>query len=86
MSSPNYPEQYPTDVTCVWVISVKSSQVIELEFKSLDIEQSNKCKYDSLEILDGSTVIFVARMNEWKKLVCITCHLLKQNMYANNIE
>lgn len=55
VSSPNYPGSYPTDVTCVWVISVKSSQVIELEIKSLDIEQSSKCKYDSLEILDGST-------------------------------
>lgn len=56
VTSPNYPGPYPTDVTCVWVISVKPSQVIELEFKSLDIEYSKKCKYDSLEILDGSTV------------------------------
>lgn len=55
VTSPNYPGPYPTDVTCVWVISVKPSQVIELEFKSLDIEYSKKCKYDSLEILDGST-------------------------------
>lgn len=59
VTSPNYPGHYPTDVMCVWVISVKPSQVIELEFKSLDIEQSKKCRYDSLEILDGSSVSFV---------------------------
>ena len=32
VTSPNYPGHYPTDVMCVWVISVKPSQVIELEF------------------------------------------------------
>ena len=56
VTSPNYPGHYPPDVTCVWVIQVKSSKVVELEFKFLDVEHSKKCKYDSLEILDGATV------------------------------
>ena len=55
-TSPNYPGDYPTDVTCVWIIEAKTSEVIVLSFESLDIEYSKKCKYDSLEILDGSSV------------------------------
>lgn len=60
VTSPNYPGNYPTDVTCVWMIQVKAPKVIELEFKSFDVEHSKKCKYDSLEILDGSTVGFAS--------------------------
>ena len=56
MTSPNYPRSYPSDLTCVWVIEVASTHVIELEFKTFDIEDSKKCKYDTLEIFDGSTV------------------------------
>ena len=57
-TSPNYPGNYPTDVTCVWVIQVKAPKVIELEFKSLDMETQTKKMQstDSLEILDGSVV------------------------------
>ena len=56
MTSPDYPGHYPTDVTCVWVIQVKAPRIIELEIKSLDVEHSKKCKYDSLDVLDGPTV------------------------------
>ncbi|XP_048580963.1 tolloid-like protein 1 isoform X2 [Nematostella vectensis] len=53
LTSPNFPSPYPTDVTCEWVIRVGPKQAIELTIETIDIEQSKKCRYDSLEINDG---------------------------------
>ena len=56
IKSPNYPSPYPTGVTCRWIVEAPKSKIVVLDFKSIDIEKSKKCRYDSVEVLDGGTV------------------------------
>ncbi|XP_065656920.1 cubilin isoform X3 [Hydra vulgaris] len=52
-SSPNYPEKYPPQLSCVWVISAPENYYIEVTFEDFDIEPFDDCKTDVLEIKDG---------------------------------
>uniref|UniRef100_W5MX16 Cubilin n=1 Tax=Lepisosteus oculatus TaxID=7918 RepID=W5MX16_LEPOC len=56
--SPNYPSNYPQNVDCIWVITVPSGRVIQLDFEDeFYIESSARpsCLYDYLELRDGAT-------------------------------
>lgn len=48
--SPNYPNYYPTNRDCVWVISVPVGQQILLNITDFDLETYIKCRSDYLEI------------------------------------
>ncbi|XP_060570930.1 tumor necrosis factor-inducible gene 6 protein-like isoform X1 [Ruditapes philippinarum] len=51
LTSPNFPLPYPRNTTCTWWISsVYFYSDIYIEFKHLDIEDSNDCDDDSLTI------------------------------------
>lgn len=54
VSSPNYPESYVHNAQCEWKISVNEGSTIEIIFTDLDMESHADCKYDYLEIFDGS--------------------------------
>lgn len=54
ISSPNYPKSYAHNAQCEWRISVNEGSVIEIIFTDLDLETQSECKYDYLEIFDGS--------------------------------
>jgi cubilin len=54
IASPGYPATYPHNSQCEWRISVNEGSSIELVFLDLDMEHSNECKYDYLQIFDGS--------------------------------
>ncbi|XP_074839718.1 complement C1s subcomponent [Carettochelys insculpta] len=54
--SPNYPQAYPNDVKESWEISVPPGYGIRLYFTHLDIEPSQGCEYDFVEILSGDLV------------------------------
>ncbi|KAM6432170.1 membrane frizzled-related protein isoform 1-T1 [Liasis olivaceus] len=51
-SSPNYPDPYPPNVLCRWHIHVKAGMVIQLKVEALDVEASDLCFYDRLEIYE----------------------------------
>ncbi|XP_053778640.1 scavenger receptor cysteine-rich domain-containing protein DMBT1 [Desmodus rotundus] len=55
-STPWYPENYPTDIQCVWEIHVDKRFRIKLKIPSLSLEISPGCSYDSVEIFDGPRI------------------------------
>ncbi|KAJ8337763.1 hypothetical protein SKAU_G00367290 [Synaphobranchus kaupii] len=54
--SPYHPNSYPHDKTCEWVINQPPGYVVTLSFLTFDIETSSNCRYDHVEVRDGSTV------------------------------
>ncbi|XP_059880225.1 complement C1s subcomponent [Delphinus delphis] len=51
--SPNYPQAYPNEVKKSWDIEVPEGYGIHLYFTHLDIELSENCAYDSVQIMSG---------------------------------
>ncbi|KAG5668318.1 hypothetical protein PVAND_016262 [Polypedilum vanderplanki] len=54
LTSPNYPLAYPHYAQCEWRISVNEGSSIHIVFSDLDLEVNSECRYDYLEIFDGS--------------------------------
>ncbi|XP_043273312.1 cubilin-like [Venturia canescens] len=53
ISSPNYPEPYPANRECVWVITAPNKHQINLEAVEFELEESSRCTYDYLEVRNG---------------------------------
>ncbi|XP_070539299.1 bone morphogenetic protein 1 homolog isoform X2 [Ptychodera flava] len=51
LESPGFPNNYPNKVDCVWKITGKT---IKLEFDVFDLENQENCRFDFLDISDGS--------------------------------
>ncbi|XP_066116251.1 complement C1s subcomponent [Saccopteryx bilineata] len=51
--SPNYPQAYPNEIEKSWDIEVPEGYGIHLYFTHLDIELSEDCAYDSVQIMSG---------------------------------
>ena len=55
LSSPNYPDRYPSNVNCTWIIkSPQEDREIVLKFRKLDIEPQALCNFDYIQIGSGS--------------------------------
>ncbi|XP_075441573.1 neuropilin and tolloid-like protein 1 isoform X5 [Ascaphus truei] len=53
-TSPNYPNKYPPDRECIYIIEAAPRQCIELHFdEKYSIEPSWECKFDHIEVRDG---------------------------------
>ncbi|XP_062336034.1 neuropilin and tolloid-like protein 1 isoform X1 [Osmerus eperlanus] len=53
-TSPNYPNKYPPETECVYIIEAPPRQCIDLHFDdSYSIESSWECKFDNIEVRDG---------------------------------
>lgn len=50
INSPNYPESYPANRECVWVITAANKHQIQLEVVEFELEEGSRCSYDYLEI------------------------------------
>ncbi|XP_031624566.1 cubilin homolog [Contarinia nasturtii] len=55
ISSPNFPDRYPPNKDCVYVINAPNGKQIQLNIESFDLEESNGCSFDSLEIRNGAS-------------------------------
>ena len=55
LSSPSYPDNYPDNANCVYTISQPAGTAIVLTLHTMDINYSNTCTFDYLEIRDGSS-------------------------------
>ncbi|XP_068604308.1 cubilin [Brachionichthys hirsutus] len=56
ITSPNYPQNYPQNIDCVWVITVPNGEAVQIDFEDeFYIEPVSSCAYDYLELRDGST-------------------------------
>ncbi|XP_017013207.2 cubilin homolog [Drosophila takahashii] len=53
-SSPYYPASYPPNIECIWVLQASQGNSISLTIKSMDIEDSEGCNRDYLEVREGS--------------------------------
>uniref|UniRef100_A0A8C2MI85 C1S n=1 Tax=Cricetulus griseus TaxID=10029 RepID=A0A8C2MI85_CRIGR len=51
--SPNYPQAYPNEIEKTWDIEVPEGFGIRLYFTHLDMELSENCEYDSVQIISG---------------------------------
>ncbi|XP_039892071.1 ovochymase-2 isoform X1 [Simochromis diagramma] len=49
--SPNHPQAYSNDCVLHWVIHAPLGHVVKLEFTDFDLEESERCLYDSLTVL-----------------------------------
>lgn len=49
--SPNYPEPYGANSECIYKISVAMGSKITLNFMDLDLENSDYCESDFLEVI-----------------------------------
>ncbi|XP_060155630.1 tolloid-like protein 1 isoform X4 [Globicephala melas] len=55
ITSPNWPDKYPSRKECTWEISATPGHRIKLIFSEFEIEQHQECAYDHLEVFDGET-------------------------------
>ncbi|XP_052655765.1 tolloid-like protein 2 isoform X2 [Harpia harpyja] len=53
MSSPNWPDKYPSRKECTWDISATPGHRVKVTFNEFEIEQHQECAYDHLEVYDG---------------------------------
>ena len=50
LASPNYPEAYPTNLSCIWTLTVQEKDTINLIFIEIDLEYNQDCVYDFVEV------------------------------------
>ncbi|XP_067324813.1 tolloid-like protein 1 isoform X1 [Anolis sagrei] len=55
ITSPNWPDKYPSRKECTWEISATPGHRIKIIFNEFEIEQHQECAYDHLEVFDGET-------------------------------
>ncbi|XP_046472716.1 uncharacterized protein Neto [Neodiprion pinetum] len=52
--SPNWPDNYPNQTDCVRVLTAHKGMLLKLDFRDrFDIEPSDGCRFDFLEVRDG---------------------------------
>ena len=44
ISSPNYPQNYPNDVNCSWIITSNTTSKMNLTFNDFDVENDKQCR------------------------------------------
>ncbi|XP_013067334.2 tolloid-like protein 1 isoform X2 [Biomphalaria glabrata] len=55
ITSPNYPEYYPSRSECVWHFSTAPGHRIRLQFRAFEVEAHQQCTYDYVGIYDGNS-------------------------------
>ncbi|XP_053307274.1 tolloid-like protein 2 [Spea bombifrons] len=58
ISSPNWPDKYPSRKECTWDITATAGHRVKLVFNDFEIEQHQECAYDHLEMYDGPSSKF----------------------------
>ncbi|XP_062847204.1 procollagen C-endopeptidase enhancer 2b [Trichomycterus rosablanca] len=53
IGSQGYPGVYPPNTKCVWRITVSQGKVVVLNFRFLDLESDNLCRYDHVDVYSG---------------------------------
>lgn len=55
ISSPNYPDYYPSRKECVWHFTTTPGHRIKLNFNEFEMEPHQECAYDHIVLYDGDT-------------------------------
>ncbi|XP_054878715.1 cubilin isoform X1 [Poeciliopsis prolifica] len=57
ITSPNYPQNYPQNIDCTWVLTVPNGEAVQIDFEEdFYIEPTASCSFDYLELRDGSSL------------------------------
>uniref|UniRef100_A0A672HTS6 Cubilin (intrinsic factor-cobalamin receptor) n=1 Tax=Salarias fasciatus TaxID=181472 RepID=A0A672HTS6_SALFA len=57
ITSPDYPESYPQNTDCIWVILAPNGEAVQIDFEDdFYIEPTASCMNDYLEVRDGPTI------------------------------
>ncbi|XP_076992496.1 CUB domain-containing protein 2 [Tamandua tetradactyla] len=54
LSSPQYPDNYPNDVECHWVVRAAGLATVKLVFVDFQVEANEGCTYDYVAVLGGA--------------------------------
>uniref|UniRef100_A0A803J1X0 Adhesion G-protein coupled receptor G6 n=1 Tax=Xenopus tropicalis TaxID=8364 RepID=A0A803J1X0_XENTR len=55
VTSPCYPQLYPNNQDCKWIIQAPKGFIIQLTFVDFDVEEAQNCVYDYVSISNGET-------------------------------
>lgn len=55
LSSPSFPDDYPSNIECDWLIRVHPKERVEITFTVFDVEHHELCNWDYVEIRDGDS-------------------------------
>ncbi|CAK8687745.1 unnamed protein product [Clavelina lepadiformis] len=53
LSSPNWPNRYPSRKECTWLITTTRGHRVKVVFNEFEMEAQLQCTYDHIEIYDG---------------------------------
>ncbi|GFQ96473.1 cubilin, partial [Trichonephila clavata] len=53
IKSPGYPNRYPHNAHCIWIVKGQNHRQITLNITSFELEEHQNCRYDYLEIRNG---------------------------------
>ena len=53
-TSPGFPEHYPNNATCEYLITVEERKMIMIVFSEFDLQYVSKCRNDSVQIFDAT--------------------------------
>ncbi|KAM7161687.1 CUB domain-containing protein 2 [Macrochelys suwanniensis] len=56
ITSPDYPENYPNNAECRWIIRAVPNSVIKLVFADFQMENNEGCNFDYVAVYDGPTM------------------------------
>lgn len=56
ISSPNWPDFYPSRKDCVWHFTTTPGHRIRLTFINFELEPHQECTYDHIEVFDGRNI------------------------------
>ncbi|XP_038270665.1 CUB domain-containing protein 2 isoform X1 [Dermochelys coriacea] len=56
ITSPDYPENYPNNAECRWIIRAVPDSVIKLVFADFQMENNEGCNFDYVAVYDGPTM------------------------------
>ncbi|XP_031569117.1 uncharacterized protein LOC116303676 [Actinia tenebrosa] len=93
ITTPNYPASYPPAITCTWNINVQQDQVIRLEFKAFDLEDSEGCEDTFLSVYDGGSLtgrycgsIYPEILESSTNTLMLSFNASKRNVYHNGFK